>query len=145
MRLVVPRRMQTSLFVAIFLFGGSFVAWLALFGETEDGLPLRLFLLGVALVCFLAAAWGLLVGSFRLDDERVHPGWPWSRWIHRDEVDRIDFAGTPATGGLVVLELVDGSVVKLVVVNPSYILTKAEVARIDRSIKRLHQALGHDG
>ena len=144
MRLVVPRRMQTSMFVAIFLFGGAFVAWLALFGEIEDGVPLRLFLLAVATLFLLLAAWGLLVGSFRLDGERVHPGWPWSRWIHRDEVERIDFAGTPATGGLVVLELVDGSAVKLVVVNPSYILTRAEVQRIDRSIKRLHRALGFD-
>ena len=141
--LVVPRRMQTLTFLGIFLFGGVFMMWLAIFGEAEDGF-LRLFLLMVALVCFAVGAWGLLIGSFRLDGERVHAGWPWSRWIHRDEVERIDFAGTPATGGLVVLELVDGSSVKLAVVNPSYILTRSEVQRIERSIRRLHRSLGFD-
>lgn len=142
--LVVPRRLQTAAFVLIFVGFGVFVGWLAVFGETDDGLPLRLFLVVMALLCFAIGTWGLLVGSFRLDGERVHAGWPWSRWIHRDEVERIDFSGTPATGGLVVLELVDGSTVKLVVVNPSYILTRAEVQRIDASIGRLRRSLGFD-
>ena len=141
--LVVPRRMQTLTFLGVFLLGGGFMMWLAIFGDAEDGV-FRLFLLVIALFFFAVGGWGLLIGSFRLDGERVHAGWPWSRWIHRDEVERIDFAGTPATGGLVVLELVDGSSVKLAVVNPSYILTRSEVQRIDRSIRRLHRSLGFD-
>ena len=129
------------MFIAIAVFAAA----LAIFGQTEDGLVFRIgFGVGVTGLLLAMAGFTLGMGSFWLADGRVHAGWPWSRWIHRDEIERIEFDGSSRTGGLVLLELVDGAVVKLVVVNPMFLISRNEVARIEKAIDRLHTALGFD-
>lgn len=143
--LVVPRRLQTALFSGLFAAGAPFMAALAIFGQTDDGLAFRIgFGVVMTSACLAIALWFFAMGSFWLTADRVRGGWPRSQWIHRDEIERIDFDGSPRTGGLVLLELVDASVVKLVVVNPMFLISRNEVARIEKAIDRLHAALGFD-
>ncbi len=112
---------------------------------TEDGLVFRIvFGLGNRLLLLAIAGFMFGMGSFWLADGRVHAGWPWSRWIHRDEIQSIEFDGSARTGGLVLLELVDSSVVKLVVVNPMFLISRNEVDRIEKAIDRLYAGLGFD-
>ena len=141
--LVIPRRFQTWMFTGFFWGAAVFFIVLAVAGVMEIE-PVEWLLFVGALVAPLVAigGWFLIMGSFRLDGGRVHAGWPWSRWVDSDEVKRIDYDGTAATGGLVTLELVDGSAVKLVVVNPTFILSSAEVERIEHSLSRLRRSLG---
>ena len=142
---MVPRRPQTWLLSGFFAASAVFMAALAVFGMTEDGLAFRI-AFGIVVTGLLVAIAGFMfgMGSFWLADGRVHAGWPWSRWIGRDEIERIEFDGSPRTGGLVLLELVDSSVVKLVVVNPMFLISRNEVARIEKAIDRLYAGLGFD-
>ena len=139
-RRVVPRLGLTLVMTVFWAVMDAAFGAAALFGSvtgsTTEILAVYALLTVLALGSFGFAAFDLYHGSFLVGGEAVRSGWPRSRWVSAEETD-----GAFSKGAQAWVRLIDGSEVRIVTVNYTFLATNRAASQIDDAMREIHAAL----